>query len=127
MSSEMPRGLLKRKAMLEIIAYIGNHGPQRHTDLRQTLTVSSSTLQKRLSEGYSANLLTPKIRDGDTAKVWALTDLGETIYERAQKKNLPSLFKQRRQREKEVEEAKKTVVNPNPVPESIAITDKSTV
>lgn len=90
--------LLQRKGALEILVRIGSKRSQRHTDLRTELLISSSTIQDRLNAGKELGLWeqTLRERDGVAHKVYRLTDVGETLYERAEDLELVELYRSRR-------------------------------
>ena len=89
---------LRKKGAMEILAEIGEEGPQRHTDLREELLLSSSTIQKRLKAGREYDLweLTLQPRDGTDAKVYKLTQLGDQLYTHVNQDALSDLYKARR-------------------------------
>lgn len=104
--------LLQRKGTIEILTEIGSEGPQRHTDLREELLLSSSTIQQRLKTGKECNLWQQKLQDrsGVAAKVYTLTDLGEIVYGHAESENLDKMYRIRRGLIRELENAERRVV-----------------
>lgn len=90
--------LLQKKGTLEMVVEIGEHGSQRHTDLRKELLLSSSTIQQRLKEGKQQDLWEQTLEErGDiAAKVYQLTSLGNAIYENAVELDLDQLYRSKR-------------------------------
>jgi DNA-binding HxlR family transcriptional regulator len=81
---------LRKKGTLEILVEIG-HEPQRHTDLREKLLLSSSTVHDRLKAGIRHGLWEQRLQeqpDGLSKKVYELTALGQQIRDIAQDENL---------------------------------------
>lgn len=104
--------LLQRKGTIEILAEIGSEGPQRHTDLREELLLSSSTIQQRLKNGKECDLWEQQLEDrsGVAAKVYALTDLGKEVYEHAETEGLDTMYRIRRGLIRELENAERRVI-----------------
>ena len=104
--------LLQRKGTIEILTEIGSEGPQRHTDLREELLLSSSTIQQRLKSGKTCDLWEQKLenRGGVSAKVYVLTDLGDVIYEHATAEELDEIYRIRRGLIKTLENAERRVI-----------------
>jgi DNA-binding HxlR family transcriptional regulator len=104
--------LLQRKGTIEILTEIGSEGPQRHTDLRQELLLSSSTIQQRLKNGKECDLWEQQLEDrsGVAAKVYALTDLGEEVYGYAEAEGLDTMYRIRRGLIRELENAERRVI-----------------
>jgi DNA-binding HxlR family transcriptional regulator len=90
--------LLQKKGTLEMLVEIGENTSQRHTDLRDELLLSSSTIQQRLKDGKKLNLWEQTLEDRGNvaAKVYQLTSLGESLYESAVDKKLHSLYRSKR-------------------------------
>lgn len=90
--------LLQKKGTLEMVVEIGEHGSQRHTDLRKELLLSSSTIQQRLKDGKKHGLWEQTLEErGDiAAKVYRLTPLGDVIYENAVDLELDQLYRSKR-------------------------------
>jgi DNA-binding MarR family transcriptional regulator len=103
---------LRKKGSLEILVEIGSEGPRRHTDLREELLLSSSTVQKRLKKGKEHDLWEPTIetREGVDAKVHQLTDLGEALYSYAADEELPKLYAGRRGLIRSIEKRERKVL-----------------
>ena len=96
---EETASLLQRKGMIEVVVEIGHEGPQRHTDLREELLLSSSTVQQRLKEGKQREILSQSLRErssGTTDKVYELAELGKSVYEEAQHLDLYKYYKSKR-------------------------------
>lgn len=89
---------LQQKGTLEMVVRIGERRSQRHTDLRNELLMSSSTIQKRLKTGKQHGLWKQQLeeRDDVAAKVYTLTSLGEKLFERARDEELIKLYQSRR-------------------------------
>jgi DNA-binding PadR family transcriptional regulator len=89
---------LQKKGSIEMVVEIGEQGTQRHTDLREELLLSSSTIQQRLKDGKEHNIWEQTLEErGDVAaKVYQLTSLGESIYENAVAVELDQLYQSRR-------------------------------
>lgn len=90
---------LQQKGTLELLVWIGEKGSQRHTDLRNELLMSSSTIQKRLKTGKQHGLWEQRLEERDevAAKVYTLTSLGDELFERAGDENLVELYQSRRE------------------------------
>jgi DNA-binding PadR family transcriptional regulator len=90
--------LLQKKGTLEMVVEIGEHGSQRHTDLREELLLSSSTIQQRLKDGKKQGLWEQLLEErGDiAAKVYRLTPLGNFIYDNAVDLELNQLYRSKR-------------------------------
>lgn len=75
--------VLEQKGALEILVELGYQDELRHTELREEVQLSSSTLQKRLKAGKEVGIWTQTLaeRDGTSVKVYTLTDFGESLYE----------------------------------------------
>lgn len=109
--------LLQRKGTIEILAEIGHAGPQRHTDLREELLLSSSTIQQRLKSGKECNLWKQELeeRSGVAAKVYTLTDFGEAVYGYVESENLVDIYRIRRGVIRRLENAeRRVIVNSSP-------------
>ena len=104
--------LLQRKGTLEIIVRIGEEDFLRHTDLRRELLMSSSTIQKRLKAGREHGLWDQRLEEwGDvTAKVYALTPLGDSLYARAKEHELVELYQSRREIVRTIQNRERRVV-----------------
>lgn len=104
--------LLQRKGTIEILTEIGDRGPQRHTDLREELLLSSSTIQQRLSSGRNCGLWEQTLEDrgGISAKVYVLTDLGDIIYDHAKSEELAEIYRIRRGLIRTLENAERRVI-----------------
>lgn len=90
--------LLQKKGTLEMIVEMGEHGSQRHTDLRTELLLSSSTIQQRLKDGKKVGLWEQTLEErGDIgAKVYQLTPIGISIYENCVYYDLYQLYRSKR-------------------------------
>jgi DNA-binding HxlR family transcriptional regulator len=96
--NEAVADLLQKKGTLEMIVEIGEHRSQRHTDLREKLLMSSSTIQQRLKDGKQVGVWEQALEEQDeiAVKVYQLTPLGNRIYEEASELDLDQLYRQKR-------------------------------
>jgi DNA-binding HxlR family transcriptional regulator len=103
---------LQKKGTLELVVRIGEKGPQRHTDLRNELLMSSSTIQKRLKTGKQHNLWVQRLEERDevAAKVYTLTSLGDELFERARDMELVELYQSRREIVRTIQNRERRVV-----------------
>ena len=103
---------LQQKGTLEMVVRIGEKGSQRHTDLRNELLMSSSTIQKRLKTGKQYGLWEQRLeeRDDIAAKVYALTSLGDSLYARAKDEELVELYQSRREIVRSIQNRERRVV-----------------
>lgn len=104
--------LLQKKGTLEILVEIGHNGSQRHTDLREELLLSSSTIQNRLKAGKEQSLWKQELEDrkGVAAKVYTLTELGENLYAESNKLKLNRLYQSRRDLIKEIKNRERSLI-----------------
>jgi len=104
---------LQRKGALEILVEIG-YKPKRHTDLREKLLMSSSTIHERLTTGMQLELWTQSLEQqqptGVSAKVYELTDLGREVWDAAKKEDLRRYHMVRRDAVREVRNAENNVL-----------------
>ena len=105
---------LDHKASLELLVLIGTETTQRHSEVRDELLVSSSTLLKRLKTGVRVGLFERELelRDGVNAKVYRLTAEGEAIFERAKDEGLPYAYQLRREFAHTLERKKRHIIDP---------------
>jgi DNA-binding HxlR family transcriptional regulator len=91
---------------------IGEQGSQRHTDLRNELLMSSSTIQKRLKTGEQHGLWEQRLeeRDDIAAKVYTLTSLGDELFERAQDEELSDWYQSRRDTVRQIQNRERRVI-----------------
>lgn len=104
--------LLQKKGTLEMVVEIGEHGTQRHTDLRKELLLSSSTIQQRLKDGKKQGLWEQTLEErGDVAaKVYRLTSLGNDIYENAIDLELTQLYRSKREISRAIDTRERRVI-----------------
>ena len=104
--------LLQKKGTLEILVEIGHNGSQRHTDLREELLLSSSTIQNRLKSGKEQKLWKQELedREGVAAKVYTLTKLGESLYTESNNLKLIKLYQSRRDIIKEIKNRERSLI-----------------
>lgn len=103
---------LQRKGAMEILVEIG-HEPQRHTDLREKLLLSSSTVHDRLKVGVQHELWEQTLEqrpNGVSKKVYELTDIGQEVWESAQDENLRQYHMARRDAVRRVRNAENAVL-----------------
>ena len=103
---------LQRKGALEILVDIGD-GPKRHTDLREKLLMSSSTIHERLTTGMQLDLWKQSLQEqpsGVSAKVYELTDLGLEVWDAAKKEDLRRYHMGRRDAVRQVRNAENAVL-----------------
>lgn len=103
---------LQQKGTLEMVVRIGEKGSQRHTDLRNELLMSSSTIQKRLKAGKQHGLWEQRLeeRDDIAAKVYTLTSLGDELFERAQDEELGDWYQSRRDTVRQIQNRERRVI-----------------
>jgi len=103
---------LQQKGTLEMVVRIGEKGSQRHTDLRNELLMSSSTIQKRLKTGKQHGLWEQRLeeRDDIAAKVYTLTSLGDELFERAQNEELGDWYQSRRDTVRQIQNRERRVI-----------------
>lgn len=109
---------LQKKGAMEILVEVG-YEPQRHTDLREKLLMSSSTVHERLKLGVQQGLWEQTLQqrpDGVSEKVYELTNLGQKVWEVANEENLRRFHMARRDSVRKVRNIENTVlreVSPN--------------
>lgn len=103
---------LQQKGTLEMVVRIGEKGSQRHTDLRNELLMSSSTIQKRLKTGKQHGLWEQRLEERDevAAKVYTLTSLGKELFERAQDEELGDWYQSRRDTVRTIQNRERRVI-----------------
>lgn len=103
---------LQQKGTLEMVVRIGEKGSQRHTDLRNELLMSSSTIQKRLKAGKQHGLWEQRLeeRDDIAAKVYTLTSLGDELFDRAQDEELGDWYQSRRDTVRQIQNRERRVI-----------------
>jgi len=103
---------LQHKGTLEMVVRIGEKGSQRHTDLRNELLMSSSTIQKRLKAGKQHGLWEQQLeeRDDIATKVYKLTSLGDELFERAQDEELSDWYQSRRDTVRQIQNRERRVI-----------------
>jgi len=103
---------LQRKGALEILVAIGK-GPKRHTDLREKLFMSSSTVHDRLTTGMQLGLWEQSLQkqsSGTSAKVYELTELGLEVWDAAKNEDLRRYHMARRDAVRQVRNAENAVL-----------------
>jgi DNA-binding MarR family transcriptional regulator len=103
---------LQRKGALELLVEIG-HSPKRHTDLRETLLLSSSTIHKRLTAGVQVGLWRQSLEQqpsGVSAKVYELTDIGQKVWAAAHNEELRQHYRARRKTARQVQHMESAVL-----------------
>lgn len=103
---------LQRKGALEILVEIG-YKPKRHTDLREKLLMSSSTIHERLTTGMQLELWKQSLEQqssGVSAKVYELADLGLEVWEAAKEEDLRRYHMARRDALRQVRNAENAVL-----------------
>ena len=103
---------LQRKGAMEILVEVG-YEPQRHTDLREKLLLSSSTVHDRLKVGVQQELWEQTLQqrqDGVSEKVYELTDTGQEVWEIAKEENLRRFHMARRDAVRKVRNIENTVL-----------------
>jgi len=104
--------LLQKKGTIEILVRIGEKRTQRHTDLRKELLLSSSTVQQRLKVGKQRDLWKQELEDrnGVSAKVYRLTELGQALYDHAVDEELNTLYQTRREIIREIQDRERRLI-----------------
>jgi len=104
--------LLQKKGTIEILVRIGEKRTQRHTDLRKELLLSSSTVQQRLKAGKQRDLWKQELEDrnGVSAKVYRLAELGQALYDHAVDEDLNTLYQTRREIIKEIQDRERRLI-----------------
>jgi DNA-binding HxlR family transcriptional regulator len=103
---------LQRKGALEILVEIG-YKPKRHTDLREKLLMSSSTIHERLTTGMQLELWKQSLEQqssGVSAKVYELTELGREVWDAAKDEDLRRYHMSRRDAVRYVRNAENAVL-----------------
>lgn len=103
---------LQRKGAMEILVEVGDD-PQRHTDLREKLLLSSSTVHDRLKVGVQHGLWEQTLQqrpDGVSEKVYQLTETGQEVWEVANEENLRRFHMARRDAVRKVRNIENTVL-----------------
>lgn len=104
---------LRKKGAMELLIEIGED-PQRHTDLREKLLLSSSTLQKRLKRGSQLGFWEQTIQEhenGLASKVWQLTEDGQKVYRAALSHNVDQYHEARRNAAHNAQKAENQTLN----------------
>lgn len=103
---------LQRKGAMEILVEM-EYEPQRHTDLREKLLLSSSTVHDRLKVDVQQGLWEQTLQqrpDGVSEKVYVLTDNGQEVWEAAQEEQLRQFHMARRDTVQRVRNAENAVL-----------------